>query len=113
LWKATKKIKRITQPSPPRTPLGTWANGNIEKADAFATHLANVFHPHPSENHPEKNKALTQLLETPYQLEPPINSIKHTEVQAIISSLNPKKSSGYDLLTGHILKALSPPPPLE
>jgi hypothetical protein len=37
-----------------------------------------------------------------------VNSIKHTEVQAIISSLSPKKSSGYDLITGHILKALPP-----
>jgi hypothetical protein len=31
LWKATKNTKRITQPSPQlRTPLGTWANSNIE-----------------------------------------------------------------------------------
>jgi hypothetical protein len=109
LWKATKKIKRITQPSPPlRTPLGTWANSNIEKAHAFATHLANVFHSHPSENHPEEDEALTQLLETPCQLQPPFNSIKHTEVLAVINSLNPKNSSGYDVLTGHILRALSP-----
>jgi hypothetical protein len=47
-----------------------------------------------------------QLLETPYQLEPPINCLKRAEVQEIISSLNPKKSSDYDLITGKILKEL-------
>jgi hypothetical protein len=47
-----------------------------------------------------------QLLETPYQLEPPINRLTRAEVQEIINSLNPKKSSGYDLITGKILKEL-------
>jgi hypothetical protein len=79
LWKATKKIKHVTKPSPPlRTLLGTWASSNVEKAHAFANHLANVFQPHPTENQPEEEEALTQLLETPYQLEPPINSIFNT-----------------------------------
>jgi hypothetical protein len=109
LWKATKNLKRITQPSPPlRTPFGTWANSNSDKAHDFANHLANVFQPHPSANHPEEDDTLSQLLETAYQLEPPINRITRTEVHAIISSLHPKKSSGYDLITGHILQALPP-----
>jgi hypothetical protein len=47
-----------------------------------------------------------QLLETPYQLKPPINCLKRAEVQEVINSLNPKKSSGYDLITGKILKEL-------
>jgi hypothetical protein len=34
---------------------------------AFAEHLANVFQPHPSENEPEEEEALMQLLETPYR----------------------------------------------
>jgi hypothetical protein len=37
-----------------------------------------------------------------------MNHINHTKVNAIISSLHPKKSSGYNLITGHILKALPP-----
>jgi hypothetical protein len=41
-----------------------------KKAQAFAEHLANVFQQHPSENEPEEEDALIQLLETPYQLEP-------------------------------------------
>jgi hypothetical protein len=45
------------------------------------------------------------LLESPYQLEPLINRIKRAEVQEV-NSLNPKKSSGYDLITYKILKEL-------
>jgi hypothetical protein len=43
---------------------------------------------------------------SPYQLKPPINWIKRAEVQEVINSLNPKKSSGYGLITGKILKEL-------
>jgi hypothetical protein len=32
--------------------------------------------------------------------------MKRAEVQEVINSLNPKKSSGYDLITGTILKEL-------
>jgi hypothetical protein len=39
-------------------------------------------------------------------LEPLIPRIRRTEVHAIISSLHPKKSSGYDLINGCILQAL-------
>jgi hypothetical protein len=45
-----------------------------------------------------------QLIEL--ELEPPINRLKRAEVQEVINSLNPKKSSGYDLITGRILKEL-------
>jgi hypothetical protein len=80
-----------------------------ERAHAFAKHLEQVFQPHPSENNPEEEEEeedLIQLLETPYQLEPPIKCLKRTEVQEIINSLNPKKSPGYDFITGKILKEL-------
>jgi hypothetical protein len=41
LWKVTKIIKQITKSSPPlRTPQGTWARNNAEKAHAFVKHLA-------------------------------------------------------------------------
>jgi hypothetical protein len=43
---------------------------------------------------------------TPYQLKTPIHHLQRAEVQDIISSLNPKKSSSYDLITGRILKEL-------
>jgi hypothetical protein len=77
-----------------------------KKAHAFTEHLAEVFHPHPSENESKGKETLIQLLETPYQLELPINGLRKVEVQEVISSLNSIKSSGYDLITGKILKEL-------
>jgi hypothetical protein len=64
-----------------------------------------VFQPQPSENEPEEEQVLVLLLEA-YQLEPPINHLKRAEVQEVGNSLNPKKSSGYDLITGKICKEL-------
>jgi hypothetical protein len=79
MWKATKEIKQVKKPSL-RTSQGTWARNNVEKAHTFAQRLANVFQPHPSENEPQEEEALIQLLETPYQLEPPINCLKRAEI---------------------------------
>jgi hypothetical protein len=76
------------------------------KSTRFAEHLAKVFQSHPSENELEEEEALIQLLDTPYQLEPPINRLKRAEVQEVNNSLNPKKSSGYGIITGKILKEL-------
>jgi hypothetical protein len=42
----------------------------------------------------------------PYQLQPQINHLKRTEAQEVFGSLNPKKSPGYNLITGKILKEL-------
>jgi hypothetical protein len=57
--KTTKKIKQAKKPFILlRTSQGTWARSNVEKADAFAEHLPNVFHPHPSENEAEEEEAL-------------------------------------------------------
>jgi hypothetical protein len=77
---------------------------NVKKALAFTKRLTCVFQPHLSENEPKEEKALIQLLESPYQLEPPIKRFKRAEVQEAISNLTPKKSSGNDLITGKILK---------
>jgi hypothetical protein len=64
LRKATKKTKPGEETSPPlRTSQGIWARSNVEKVHAFTEHLAHVFHPHPSENEPEEEQALIQLLE--------------------------------------------------
>jgi hypothetical protein len=70
----------------------------------FAKHLANLFQPQPSKHELDEEEALIQLLEAPYQLEPPVNRLKRAEVQEVIYSLNLKKSSGYDPITGKILK---------
>jgi hypothetical protein len=77
-----------------------------EKAHAFANHLTQVFQPHPSEHAPDETEEFIQMLENPYQLEPPINRLKSTEVQAVINRIHPKKSPGYDLIIGKIFKQL-------
>jgi hypothetical protein len=53
---------------------------NVEKVHAFAKHLADVFQPHLSENEPEEDDTLTQLLEAPYQFELLIKCFKRAEV---------------------------------
>jgi hypothetical protein len=94
LWKVTKKIKQITKSSPPlRTPQGIWARTNAQKSHAFAKHLEKVLQLHLSENIPEKEEDIIQLLETPYQLQPPMKSLKIIELQEIINRLNPKKKN--------------------
>jgi hypothetical protein len=55
---------------------------------------------------PQRRKHLSNFLEAPYQLEQPIKYQKRTEVQEVISNLNPKKSLGYDLITLKILEEL-------
>jgi hypothetical protein len=53
-----------------------------------------------------EEEAILQFLETPYQLEPPIPHLTRTDIQTAINHLNPKKSPGYDLITGKIIKEL-------
>jgi hypothetical protein len=62
----TKNLKYVRKPPPLRTSEGAWARYTVEKAQAFAKHLADAFQPHPLENEPEEEEALNQLLEAPY-----------------------------------------------
>jgi hypothetical protein len=88
LWKTTKRLKAVTQTSTPlRTTQGTWARINADKAQVFANHLASVFQPHPPESDSLPEDTLTLFLETPFHLEPPIQRLKRSEVQAIIKNL--------------------------
>jgi hypothetical protein len=73
-------------------------------AHAFTEHPADVFQLHPSENEPGKEEGLIQLLDMPYQQELPVNCIERAEVREVISSLNPKKLSGYNLIIDLFLK---------
>jgi hypothetical protein len=69
LWKITKRLKTVTQTSTPlRTPQGTWARTNADKAQAFANHLASVFQSHPPEPDCLPEDTLTSFLETSFQL---------------------------------------------
>jgi hypothetical protein len=97
--KGTKTGKKT---SPLRTSQGTWARSNVEKAHAFAEHLAEVFQLLPSKNVSEEEEVLIHLLQT-LNHRPTTPKILGQEV---ISSLNPKISLGYVLISGKILKKL-------
>jgi hypothetical protein len=94
-----KKIKRVTQPSPLlRTPLGTWASSNIEKAHAFTNHLANVFQPHPSENQQQWTKHLRNFSR-------PRTNSHHQSI--VLKTLKFKKSSTASIQKNHQFTTLS------
>jgi hypothetical protein len=95
-------------PPPLQTAQGTWARTNIDKAQTFAKHLAFVFQPNPSNNSTEEEEPIISLLESPYQLEPPPQRFKQSEIQTVINNLFPKTSPGYSLITGKILQELPP-----
>jgi hypothetical protein len=80
--------------------------GENKHRHSFAEHLPKVLRPHPSENEPEEEEALTHLLKISYQLKPSNNRLKGSEVEEVVNSLETNKSSGYDLITGKIFKEL-------
>jgi hypothetical protein len=86
LWKVTQKLKHVKKPPLLRTSQGTWVRSNVEKADVFAKHLADVLQPHLSEDEPKEEEALIQLLESPYQLKSPIICFRRAAVQEVIST---------------------------
>lgn len=102
LWKATKGLKRPKEQMPPIKKVdGTWARSPKDKADIFAEHLEETFQPLPRQTAIE-NTFLTQKEDEldirPVTLKELKNEIKH--------NLNAKKSPGYDLITGKIIKSL-------
>jgi hypothetical protein len=85
-----------------------WARNEQEKALAFGKHLEKVFQPFAATCTAEEDNATHDLSEAPFQLYLPIKKIKINEVKMIIkNNLNPKKATGYDLITGKVPKELS------
>lgn len=101
LWKASKKIKTPIQQVPPIRKLNRqWAKNNEEKAQAFADHLVNVFQP---------NVAAQEDLEIEgniMQENQELMNVSVEEVRKEIKLMNAKKTPGFDLITGLVLKHL-------
>jgi hypothetical protein len=108
LWKATQKLKHPQTRIPPiKKADGSWARSAKEKAQAFAEHLVTVFQPFPSESPAEDEIKIHEFLDAPFQMDFPIRKIKCTEVKEIIqNNVNTKKSPGFDLISGRVLKEL-------
>jgi len=103
LWQATKKLKQPTTPQPPiRQGKGPWARSNEEKAHLFAKHLREVFTPFP----PPRNEAdLPHISQEFYENLPIKFKVKQVK-NMIDKSINPKKSPGFDLITGKMIREL-------
>lgn len=108
LWKITKKLKRPQRAIPPiRKGNGDWARSDLEKAELFASHLANVFTPNPSSTVNSNDNEINEFLSVPLQMCLPIPSFSPNDVKkAIETELHPKKCPGYDLITAKILLEL-------
>lgn len=102
LWKATKSIKRPKIPEPPiRKDDGTWARSDKEKAHLFAEHLEKIFQPLHRQTENENITSMSKRDEEEIQL------VSLRELKAEIKdNLNPRKTPGYDLITGEVLKEL-------
>lgn len=104
LWKATKNLKRPIAHTPPiKIGPGAWAKNNEQKAKRFAEHLEAIFQPNEGESNvtPTLNDENNMLEEEDIRLVTPrevINEIRR--------NINLRKSPGYDLISGEILKNL-------
>lgn len=104
LWKAIRYLKNTPIHSPPiRKKDGDWAKTEIEKAEVFAEHLANVFAP--NEDIPGVN--LEQLEKPEVIPNKKIALIKQEELlKEIKYKVKRRKSPGRDQIGGEILKQL-------
>ena len=99
LWKATRQLKRPQAPVPPiRNPNKAWARSDTDKANVFATHLADVFRV--EQGHIDDD--VEDFITAPCQMSLPIRAITPAEVKAEITRLNTRKAHGYDLISGQI-----------
>lgn len=107
LWKATRKLKQQQQHIPPiRDSNNKWARNDKEKADMFANHLTNVFKPFPSIISQADEEEIEAFLDTPFQMDLPMDKFQSREIQSIINELSVKKAPGFDLITSKIIKEL-------
>lgn len=102
LWKTTKKLtKKITPVPPILLENNDWARTDQQKVDAFADLLEDTFKPN-TNNCPDPTA--TEFINRDNK---PIKKVTLKELKREIKyNLNPKKSPGFDLITGRVLKML-------
>lgn len=99
LWKASKNLQRPeTHKSAIKANNGEWVKTDMQKATLFAEYLASIFSP---------DTLCTQHLEAVVNNdEETLSFTSVSELKREIRNLNSKKSPGYDLITGDLLKHL-------
>jgi len=104
LWKATKQLKHPHASVPPiRKPNNEWTRSDKDKANVFATHLADLF----KAVHGHTDDEVDDFITAPCQMSLPIRALTAAEVKTELTRLNTRKAPGYDLISGQILKRLS------
>jgi hypothetical protein len=99
--KPLKNLKRpIIQTPSIKNMDGSWARNNEQKASRFVEYLATVFQPNTAEN----NEVLFDVIQQD-SAEIPLTSPAEVK-REIKTNINPKKSPGFDLITGQTLKEL-------
>jgi hypothetical protein len=106
IWKATKKFKWPQISIPPiRKADRSWAKSHLEKAENFAEQLSQVFTPHNSEHH-HNNDEIEKFLDASCQMSVPIKAFSPREVRQVIKKVSQHKASGYNIITGEMLRQL-------
>jgi hypothetical protein len=99
IWRPIKSRKKPWTPLPPirakTRPPGPWAKSDTEKANLFASHLAEVYKPHDDTLDPE---ILRKLANHAQHTEKP-RAFTLGELTGVIKHLHPRKAPGPDLVT--------------
>lgn len=102
-----KKLLNHKQPHPPiRNSDNTWATSDTEKANVFASHLANVFKPHDISPNQTQLTRIEQSLNSPLPMALPAKHTSPGEVMHIIKKLRTRKAQAHDLISNFIVKNL-------
>jgi hypothetical protein len=111
LWKVTKTFfNRPQQQVPPlKSELGTWAKSSMDKAELFAQHLSKVFKPNACTKSDFEHE-VKSILVSDQQLSLPFKLVTPRELWKYVRSLGNKKTPGFDLIKGEILKQLPKKP---
>jgi hypothetical protein len=106
LWKATKKIMKFNNTQSPLQKNGTWVKTDEGKAELFSTHLSSTFIPYEDVKDDNFVNEIEEYLSSPLLLSLPPEPFTLAQVKGAINFLPTKKSPGYDLITGEVLKEL-------
>jgi len=104
LWKATKSLLRLNQPSPLRKADNSWAITDLEKSNIFAEHLSKCFIHHDIRSNVSQLEIVDSSLNSPLPMSLPAKYTSPGEIEYIIKQLPIKKSPGHNLISNVITR---------
>lgn len=104
LYNATKYLKRPAKTNVPiKNANGLWCRTDVQKSTAFAEHLEKTFKP---QRININDSDILNFLDVACQMDLPLKRVTPNETKSEITSLNNKKSSGYDKIDAIAIKSL-------